>query len=146
MLEEIISRALQKSEEFRYHLAEYRKSHQLDPDNVRNHINVAGALINPGRFDEAREILQQAQTRKLDDELLWINLYSIAFARHDAGEMHRLVESVPSKPGLKEALLALQSDTEAYYGGLQKSRELTMRAQQIARQTGDDKAGCLGGA
>jgi serine/threonine protein kinase/tetratricopeptide (TPR) repeat protein len=129
-------------------LAEYRKSLQLDPDNVRNYTNVAGALINLSRFGEAREILQQAQARKLDDELLWINLYSIAFARHDAGEMHRLVESVPSKPGLKDALLALQADTEAYYGRLQKSRELTKRAQQIARQNGDDEtaAGYLANA
>jgi hypothetical protein len=26
-------------------------------------------------------VLQQAQQRKLDDELLWINLYSIAFSK-----------------------------------------------------------------
>jgi serine/threonine protein kinase/tetratricopeptide (TPR) repeat protein len=129
-------------------LAEYRKSLQLDPDNVRNYTNIAGALINLNRFDEAREVLQQAQARKLDDELLWINLYSIAFARHDAGEMHRLVESAPSKPGLKDALLALQSDTEAYYGRLVKSRELTKRAQQIAHRNGDDEtaAGYLANA
>ena len=43
------------------------------------------------RFDEARDVLQQAQQRKLDDELLWINLYSIAFNKRDAEEMHRLV-------------------------------------------------------
>ena len=36
-------------------------------------------LIDMNRFDEARDVLHQAQQRKLDDELLWINLYSIAF-------------------------------------------------------------------
>jgi predicted Zn-dependent protease len=93
-------------------------------------------------------VLQQAQARKLDDELLWINLYSIAFAGHDAGEMHRLVDSAPSKPGLEDALLSLQSDTEAYYGRLQKSRELTTRAQQVAHRNGDDEtaAGYLANA
>jgi eukaryotic-like serine/threonine-protein kinase len=129
-------------------LAEYRESLRFDPDNVRNYTNVAGALINLSRFDEARQVLQQAQARKLDDELLWINLYSIAFARHDAGEMHRLVDSAPAKPGLQDAMLGLQSDTEAYHGRLVKSRELTTRAQQVAHRNGDDEtaAGYLANA
>jgi eukaryotic-like serine/threonine-protein kinase len=120
-------------------LPEYRESLRLDPDNVRSYTNVAGDLLSLSRFDEAREVLQQAQARKLDDELLWINLYSLAFARRDSGEMRHLVESAAGRPGLEDALLAMQSDTEAYFGHLKKSRQLTTRAQQVAHQNDDNE-------
>ena len=120
-------------------LAEYREGLRLDPDNVRGYTNVAGCLINMSRFDEAREVLQQAQQRKLDDELLWINLYSIAFNKHDTEEMHRLVRIAPVKPGLTDTLLGLQAGTEAYYGHLKKARDLTTRAREFARQNDDNE-------
>ena len=121
------------------HCLEYREELRLDPDNVRNYTNVAGALINMNRFDEARDVLHQAQQRKLDDELLWINLYSIAFHKHDTEEMHRLVQSAAVKPGLTDVLLGLQSDTEAYFGHLKKARELTARAHDFAHQNEDNE-------
>ena len=120
-------------------LSEYRENLRLDPENVRNYTNVAGALIDMNRFDEAREVLHQAQQRKLDDELLWINLYSIAFHKHDTEEMHRLVQGAAVKPGLSDVLLGLQSDTEAYFGHLKKARELTGRAHDFAHQNEDNE-------
>jgi serine/threonine protein kinase/tetratricopeptide (TPR) repeat protein len=120
-------------------LPEYREALRLDPDNVRSYTNVAGDLINLSRFDEAQEVLQQVQARKLNDELLWINLYSVAFARRNAEEMRHLVNGAAGKPGLEDELLGMQSDTEAYFGRLKKSRELTARAQQVAHQNGDDE-------
>ncbi len=120
-------------------LSEYREALRLDPDNVRSYTNVAGDLINLSRFDEAQEVLQQVQARKLNDELLWINLYSVAFAHRNAEEMRHLVNGTAGKPGLEDELLGMQSDTEAYFGRLKKSRELTARAQQVAHQNGDDE-------
>jgi tetratricopeptide (TPR) repeat protein len=120
-------------------LPEYQEALGLDLDNVRNYTNVAGCLINMNRFDEAREVLQQAQQRKLDDELLWINLYSIAFNKHDTEEMHRLVRIAPVRPGLTDTLLGLQAGTEAYYGHLKKARDLTTRAREFAHQNEDNE-------
>jgi eukaryotic-like serine/threonine-protein kinase len=120
-------------------LREYREALRLDPDDVRSYTNLAGDLISLSRFDEARKVLQQAQGRKLDDELLWINLYSLAFARRDSGEMRHLLEGAAGKPGLEDALLAMQSDTEAYLGHLKKSRQFTTRAQQVAHQNDDNE-------
>jgi eukaryotic-like serine/threonine-protein kinase len=120
-------------------LTEYREALRLDADNVRNYTNVAGALINMNRFDEAKDVLLKAQERKLDDELLWVNLYSIAFNKRDVAEMGRLVQSAPVKPGLTDTLLGLEAETEAYYGGLKKARGLTARAHDFARQNGDNE-------
>ena len=118
-------------------LLEYRETLRLDPDNVRAYTNVAGGLLSLSRFDEANTLLKQAQAHKLDDELLWINFYSLAFARRDSEEMRRLVESAAGKLELEDTLLAMQSDTEAYFGRLKKSRELTIRSRRVARQNGD---------
>jgi len=120
-------------------LAEYREALRLDPDNVRNYTNVAGALINMNHFDEAKDVLLKAQLRKLDDELLWVNLYSIAFNKRDAAEMGRLVQTAPVKPGLTDTLLGLEAETAAYHGGLKKARELTARAHDFASQNGDNE-------
>ncbi len=120
-------------------LPEYREALRLDPDDVRNYTNVAGDLINLSRFDEARDVLRQVQARGLNEELLWLNLYSLAFARRDAEEMRHLVNGAAAKPGVEDVLLGLQSDSEAYFGRLKKSRELTARAQQVAHQNGDDE-------
>jgi serine/threonine protein kinase/tetratricopeptide (TPR) repeat protein len=120
-------------------LPEYREALRLDPDDVRNYTNVAGDLINLSRFDEARDVLRQVQARELNEELLWVNLYSLAFARRDAEEMRQLVNGAGAKPGVEDVLLGLQSDTDAYFGRLKKSRELTARAQQVAHQNGDDE-------
>ena len=121
-------------------LPEYREALRLDPDDVRHYANVAGGLINMGRFAEAQEVLQQAQARKLDDELIWVNLYSVAFAHGDSAQMHHLVESAGGRFGLDDVLLGMQSDTEAYFGRLLKrSREFMARAQQFARTNGDNE-------
>jgi predicted Zn-dependent protease len=53
--------------------------------------------------------------------------------------MRHLVNGAAAKPGVEDVLLGLQSDTEAYFGRLKKSRELTARAQQVAHQNGDDE-------
>ena len=118
-------------------LTEYREALRLDPENVRDYTNVAGCLINMNRFDEAGQVLQQAQQRKLDDELLWVNLYSIAFNKHDPEEMHRLLRIAPVKAGLTDTLLGLEAGTEAYHGHFKKARDLTNRAREFAQQDGD---------
>ena len=120
-------------------IAEYREALRLEPDNSRNYTNLSGALINVNRFDEAKEILQQAQQKHLDDELLWMNLYSIAFNQRDGEEMRRLVTTAPVKAGLTDALLNLQSATESFHGRMKKARELSARAHDFARQNDDQE-------
>ena len=73
--------------------------------------------------------------------LLVFNLYSVAFARtgHAPEEMqsHFSVTAPRVSPNYKNESLGMQSDTEAYFGRLKKSRELyPARAQQVAHQNG----------
>jgi tetratricopeptide (TPR) repeat protein len=84
---------------------------------------------------EAKQMLEQAQARKLDNEWLHEQSYNLAFLNRDHEEMDRQVAWGTGKAGAEAELLSMQSDTEAYYGHLQKARELSRRAVDFAIRT-----------
>ena len=53
--------------------------------------------------------------------------------------MERQVAAAVGSPGIESWLLALQGDTEAYYGRLTSAREYTLRAIASARHDGDEE-------
>jgi hypothetical protein len=84
-------------------------------------------------LDDAQNILNQAAARKLDDSSMHRDLYSLAFLRGDSAGMEREMAWSVGKPGGEDDLLALQADTEAYVGHVQKARELSRRAVESAQ-------------
>jgi len=85
------------------------------------------------RLDEARTVLKQAMTRKLDDPAMHTDLYALAFLQRDHEAMQREMEWSVGKAGGEDAMLALEADTEAYAGHVRKARELSRRAVQSAQ-------------
>jgi tetratricopeptide (TPR) repeat protein len=65
---------------------------------------------------------------------LHANLYAVGFAKGDSALMQRELSWAEGKPNGEDSLLAAQSDTEAYYGRLQKAREYTRRAVESAKK------------
>jgi DNA-binding winged helix-turn-helix (wHTH) protein/tetratricopeptide (TPR) repeat protein len=59
-------------------------------------------------------------------------LYLVAFYRDDPVEMARQAARAAGVPGDEDAMLAMESDTAAYFGHLGKARELTRRAAESA--------------
>ena len=118
-------------------LEEQREALRLEPGDATNYADMALDYLFLNRVDEAKQVLQQAQTLKLENENLLTDAYSLAFFRGDAGEMERVVASAAGKPGAEDALLGTHSDTQAYYGRLGKARELARRAEETARHNGD---------
>src|SRR6266849_3811364 len=92
------------------------------------------ACISP-RFTttSAQAILNQAFAHKLDDASMHAGLYALAFLRGDSPGMAREMTWSVGKPGGEDAMLALQADTEAYFGHLKKARDLSRRAVQAAQ-------------
>jgi len=107
---------------------------KIDPDSAAWYENYSTALLALSRVDEAEKVLQEAFRRRLNDPSLHANLYAVAFARGDSAQMQRELEWAAGKPNGEDSLLAAQSDTEAYYGRLQKAREYTRRAVEAARK------------
>lgn len=59
-------------------------------------------------------------------------MYYLAFLRGDAAQMEEDVSWAAGKPGDEDTLFALQADTEAYHGQMNKEREFTIRAVDSA--------------
>jgi len=57
--------------------------------------------------------------------------------------MQQQVAWAMGKPGMEESLLSHESDTQAYYGRLQKARELSRRAADTARRNGNKESAAL---
>lgn len=105
----------------------------LDPGSVAWYENVATADIALMRLKEARYILNLASSRKLEDSAIHTDVYALAFLQGDTNAMRREMEWSVGKAGGEDAMLALQADTEAYAGHLQKARELSRRAVESAQ-------------
>jgi tetratricopeptide (TPR) repeat protein len=107
---------------------------KIDPDSAAWYENYSTALMALWRLDDAEKILNEAFARELGDASLHSNLYSLGFLKGDNALMQQQLAWAAGKPGGEDSLLATQSDTEAYYGRLQKAREYTERAVQSAQK------------
>jgi len=113
-------------------LTEDLETLQLEPDDVIIRSNLGSVYINLNRLDDAKATFDQALARKLDAGALRQNIYYLDFVRGDAAQMEQQVAWGAGKPGVEDALLTAQSDTEAYYGRLNKARDFSRRAVDSA--------------
>ncbi|MGA9391765.1 MAG: winged helix-turn-helix domain-containing protein [Candidatus Sulfotelmatobacter sp.] len=107
------------------------ESQRLAPDSVGPYANLTNFQLALQRFDEARQTIHQAHTRKLDNLVLHDALYALAFIGHDPSAMSEQQQWFADKP--EENLgFSLTSDTEAYVGHLTKAQEFTKRSVDSA--------------
>jgi serine/threonine protein kinase/tetratricopeptide (TPR) repeat protein len=120
-----------------------RESLKFHPDNVTAYENLAGFYLLLNRLSEAKEVTAQAQARKLDDESIHTNLYSLAFLQGDSAAMAQQESWFDGKPEFQSDILALESATEAYSGRLSKARELSGRAIAVAENAQNKDSAAL---
>jgi uncharacterized protein with von Willebrand factor type A (vWA) domain len=106
-------------------------------------LNLASRTIALQRSDETRQIITQAQVRKMDNDLLHTELYALAFLGADSVAMAEQQQWYAGKPDYENEGLALASDTEAYGGHLGKARELTKRAVDSAIRADSKEGGAI---
>jgi serine/threonine protein kinase/tetratricopeptide (TPR) repeat protein len=109
-----------------------RDALRLNPDNVIAVEDLLAFQLSLDRFDEARQLYQQAMARKLDDDTLHMVLYSVEFIEKNPKGMAEQAAWFEGRPELQHEILAQESDTEAYAGHVDKARELTHRAVEAA--------------
>jgi eukaryotic-like serine/threonine-protein kinase len=109
---------------------------RLDPTPFA-YYQVPRTYIMLGRLDEARATILQAEANHVDSAMFSDLSYFIAFLQNDSAAMDRLVTGTWATASPVEAS-AVQADTAAYHGQLNRSRQFNERA--IA------SAGHLGGA
>jgi eukaryotic-like serine/threonine-protein kinase len=105
-----------------------RQGMRLAPDRVGWYENLASYTLALQHFDEARQVIHEAQARKLDDSGIHDALYALAFLGSDSTAMAEQQRWYAGRADYQTFGLALASDTEAYGGHLNMARELAKRA------------------
>ena len=109
-----------------------RQAIQLTPNDAASYGILAYDLIALQQLQEARQTIEQATARKLDDFVARQVLYALAFLSNDPGSMRQQAAWFTGKSAVENSGLSLESDTEAYFGHLRRARELTAQAVDSA--------------
>jgi hypothetical protein len=115
---------------------------RIPPDRVAWYVNLANYALALQRFDEAKQIIHEAQARKMDAFAFHSALYALAFVGSDSEGTMQQQQWFAGKPE-ENFGLALASDTEAYGGHLAKARELTKRAVDSAIRADSKETGAI---
>jgi len=108
--------------------AEYKEGVDLAPDTVTGYSNLVSTYEYLDRLDDAKKAIDEAFARKLDSGALRVGIYLFGFLRGDESLMKQQLTWAAGRMGDEDALLAIQSDTEAYYGRMNGSREYCRQA------------------
>jgi DNA-binding winged helix-turn-helix (wHTH) protein/tetratricopeptide (TPR) repeat protein len=119
-----------------------RQALRLAPDRLASYADLANFTLALQHFDETRQVIHDAEARKLDSFVLHSALYALAFLAPDSAAMAEQQEWFAGKPEGNFGL-ALASDTEAYGGHLGMARELTKRAVDSAIHTDSKENGAI---
>ncbi len=120
-----------------------RQAVPLASNQVAPYASLAISTLPLQRFDETRQIIHEAQARKLDDFILQSALYALDFLGADPAAMEEQQQWFAGRPDYENDGLALASDTAAYGGHLGKARELTKRAVDSAIRADNKEAGAI---
>jgi serine/threonine protein kinase/tetratricopeptide (TPR) repeat protein len=116
---------------------------RLDPDSVITLGNIANQYLDLDRYDDARKAIAEAYSLKLDNDSLHIYAYVLDFIASDARGMADEGSWFEAHPDAKHEFFELEADTAAYYGHLQKAREMTKRAADAADRTDNKESSAL---
>jgi eukaryotic-like serine/threonine-protein kinase len=105
--------------------------------------NLANFALALQRFDEAQQIIHEAQARNGDDFVMHGALYALAFVGANSAAMTEQQHWFAGQPEYENFGLAFASDTEAYGGHLGKARELTKQAVDSAIRVDSKEVGAI---
>ena len=120
----------------------YRQTIRLNPDNVDPYVNLANAGLGFEHYQDARQAIGEAQSRKLDVYPFHSQLYILAFLGGDHAGMREQENWFAGRPE-ENIGLSLGSDTAAYSGHLGKARELTSRSVDSAIRADSKESGAI---
>src|SRR5712692_7694731 len=114
---------------------EAQEAVRLNPKDARPQSNLAVGFMGLNRFDEARDVLRQALSQKLETTNMHARLYHIAFVQGDAAGMKGQLDWAASKP---DEAQNWQAQTAEFGGQLAKANQLDGHEIEVAPR-GDSK-------
>lgn len=116
---------------------------QREPNRADGYALIANAAISLQRFDAVRKASEEAQARKLDNFVLHVALYGLAFLDSDSRAIATEQRWFAENPAVENFGLSLDSDTEAYAGRIGKARKLTEQAVESAVRVDSKENGAI---
>ena len=115
-------------------LAEAQQAYRKRGDTPVTVNLLARSYLFLDRLPDARAIFQKAFAQN-PDQLFWRQgMYLFDFLDGDMKRMEDQVAWAMSTPGAEDSLLSMHSDTNTYFGHLEKARELSRRAVEFAQR------------
>jgi serine/threonine protein kinase/tetratricopeptide (TPR) repeat protein len=131
-------------------LGQYEKAEEITRqglgvtrDEVGLYANLVNYLMALQSFDETRQMIREAQSRKLDNLAIHNVIYGLAFVSGDAAGMAEAGQWYASRPDYENWGLAIQADSAGYAGQVSKARELTTQAVESAVRADSKENGAL---
>ncbi|HEX8817678.1 MAG TPA: protein kinase [Terriglobales bacterium] len=120
-----------------------RQAIDIAPESVESYENLANFTLALQQVDQARQIIAEMQAKQMGDFAMHYTAYAIAFFDNNDEAMAKEQQWVAGHPELQTFGLALATDTEAYYGRLEKARELNRQAVESAIKTDNKENGAV---
>jgi Flp pilus assembly protein TadD len=106
----------------------FRLAQRMLPNDAVSYSNTLGVLVNLNRVKEARAMAADAAAKKIDSSGIRFDLYQLGFLQSDDVVMADQVSWAADRPGDDAVMLYYEADTAAYYGQLNKARDLSRQA------------------
>ncbi len=113
-------------------IRETAEAQRIAPDNAVTYGNLAEDYVFANQMDKAKAAYDEAFARKLISSDLLRGRYGLAFLQNDTAGMAQVLAQAKQVSAAQDMLLSNASDTEAYYGRLNKARELSQQAVAFA--------------
>lgn len=120
-------------------IREEHEALRLDRASAVDYSRMGQAYVRLGQLDAAEKTIKEGTAHYPDLVYFQDVVYEVAFLRGDTASMEQALRSVSGKD-FELALLTRQADTEAYYGRMGRSREITARLTALARERGSPAA------
>jgi eukaryotic-like serine/threonine-protein kinase len=115
-------------------LEDFRAAQRMTPNDAVGYSNTLSVLVNLNRVKEARAMAAEAAAKKIDSPDIRFALYRLAFLQSDEASLADQVSWAADRPGDDAVMLYYEADTAAYYGELNKARDLSRQAIAAAER------------
>lgn len=127
---------------FKEAVSEATEAVRLNPKEAKAHANLAIGFIGLNKFDEGKQVLQNAMSQKMETDSMHLHLYHLAFVKGDAAGMKEQVDWALSK---SPAYLpnVWQAHAAEFYGKFAEANQFTDKAVDWAQHNNRDAAAQL---
>jgi len=127
---------------FKEAVSEATEAVRLNPKEAKAHANLAIGFIGLNKFDEGKEVLQTAMSRKMETDSMHLHLFHLAFVSGDAAGMKEQIDWASSKPPGYLANV-WQAHAAEFYGRFAEANQFTDKAVDWAQHNNRDAAAQL---